>query len=218
MAFKPCAAKNHPDRRAGAARRAYAGAFGHPVLGSPPFHRHACDPEKRMPNIGVPELIVVLVIALLVLGPGKLPEVGASLGKSIREFRKATTDLEDTGQHQSAPAEPPCEPAVRVERAVGHRSHGASACRDGHSADRAPHDGTGSGPGGPRQRGQRRDAAGHSSRSGRAVALTDLQRYQSPSARTMTLSPGAKVIERDFGGLSTTPWARLASAAAAESR
>lgn len=49
-----------------------------------------------MPNIGVPELIVVLVIALLVLGPGKLPEVGASLGKSIREFRKATTDLQDT--------------------------------------------------------------------------------------------------------------------------
>jgi len=49
-----------------------------------------------MPNIGLPELIVVLVVALLVLGPGKLPEVGASLGKSIREFRKATTDLEDT--------------------------------------------------------------------------------------------------------------------------
>lgn len=49
-----------------------------------------------MPNIGVPELIVVLVIALLVLGPGKLPEVGASLGKTIREFRKASTDLEET--------------------------------------------------------------------------------------------------------------------------
>jgi sec-independent protein translocase protein TatA len=49
-----------------------------------------------MPNIGVPELIVVLVIALLVLGPGKLPEVGASLGKTIREFRKASTDLEDS--------------------------------------------------------------------------------------------------------------------------
>lgn len=49
-----------------------------------------------MPNIGVPELIVVLVIALLVLGPGKLPEVGASLGKTIREFRKASTDLEES--------------------------------------------------------------------------------------------------------------------------
>ena len=49
-----------------------------------------------MPNIGAPELIIILVIALLVLGPGKLPEVGASLGKSIREFRKASTDIADS--------------------------------------------------------------------------------------------------------------------------
>ena len=39
-------------------------------------------------------LIIILVIALLVIGPGKLPEVGAALGKSIREFRKAATDLQ----------------------------------------------------------------------------------------------------------------------------
>ena len=49
-----------------------------------------------MPNIGAPELIIILVIALLILGPGKLPEVGASLGKSIREFRKASTDIQDS--------------------------------------------------------------------------------------------------------------------------
>jgi TatA/E family protein of Tat protein translocase len=49
-----------------------------------------------LPNIGAPELIIILVIALLILGPGKLPEVGASLGKSIREFRKASTDLQDS--------------------------------------------------------------------------------------------------------------------------
>ncbi len=48
-----------------------------------------------MPNIGAPELIIILVIALLILGPGKLPEVGASLGKSLREFRKASTDLQE---------------------------------------------------------------------------------------------------------------------------
>ena len=46
-----------------------------------------------MPNIGPVELIIILVIALLVLGPGKLPEVGSALGKSIREFRKASTDV-----------------------------------------------------------------------------------------------------------------------------
>ena len=39
-------------------------------------------------------LIIVLVIALLVIGPGKLPEVGAALGNSIREFRKATTEVQ----------------------------------------------------------------------------------------------------------------------------
>jgi sec-independent protein translocase protein TatA len=48
-----------------------------------------------MPNIGAPELIIVLVIAVLILGPGKLPEVGASIGKSLREFRKASSDSND---------------------------------------------------------------------------------------------------------------------------
>ena len=46
--------------------------------------------------IGAPELIIILVIALLILGPGKLPEVGASLGKTIREFRKASTDIQES--------------------------------------------------------------------------------------------------------------------------
>ena len=47
------------------------------------------------PNIGAPELILILVIALIVLGPGKLPEVASSLGRSVREFRKAATDVKD---------------------------------------------------------------------------------------------------------------------------
>ena len=40
-------------------------------------------------GLGVPELIVILVVALLVFGPGKLPEIGSALGRSIRDFRKA---------------------------------------------------------------------------------------------------------------------------------
>lgn len=40
-----------------------------------------------MPNIGLPELLIVLVIALIILGPKKLPEVGRSLGKGMREFK-----------------------------------------------------------------------------------------------------------------------------------
>jgi TatA/E family protein of Tat protein translocase len=50
------------------------------------------------PNIGAPELIVILIIALVVLGPGKLPDVAASLGKSVREFRKAATDVSDAAK------------------------------------------------------------------------------------------------------------------------
>jgi TatA/E family protein of Tat protein translocase len=55
-------------------------------------------------NIGPGELIIVLIIALIVVGPGKLPEVGSSLGKSIREFRKAATDVKDTASLDPAPA------------------------------------------------------------------------------------------------------------------
>jgi sec-independent protein translocase protein TatA len=43
-----------------------------------------------MPNLGVPELLIILFIVVLVFGVGKLPEVGASLGRAIREFREQT--------------------------------------------------------------------------------------------------------------------------------
>ena len=42
-----------------------------------------------MPNLGGPELIILLLIILIVFGAGKLPEVGGALGKGIREFRKS---------------------------------------------------------------------------------------------------------------------------------
>ena len=57
-----------------------------------------------MPNIGPVELIIILVIALLILGPGRLPDVGSALGKSIREFRKAATDVQDSVKLDAAPA------------------------------------------------------------------------------------------------------------------
>ena len=47
-------------------------------------------------SIGMPELIIILVIALIIFGPRKLPELGRSLGKSIGEFKKASNELRST--------------------------------------------------------------------------------------------------------------------------
>ena len=46
-----------------------------------------------MPSLGLPELIVILVIALVVFGPKKLPDVGRAIGTSIKEFKKATKEI-----------------------------------------------------------------------------------------------------------------------------
>lgn len=47
-------------------------------------------------SIGMPELVIILVIALIIFGPRKLPELGKSLGKGINEFKKASTELQNT--------------------------------------------------------------------------------------------------------------------------
>jgi sec-independent protein translocase protein TatA len=46
-----------------------------------------------MPNLGVPELLIIMVIIILVFGVGKLPQIGKALGQGIREFRDATQGL-----------------------------------------------------------------------------------------------------------------------------
>lgn len=56
-------------------------------------------------NVGPVELIIVLVIALLVIGPRRLPEMGNAVGKTIREFRKASTDI-----NEAATLEPEAKP------------------------------------------------------------------------------------------------------------
>jgi TatA/E family protein of Tat protein translocase len=47
-------------------------------------------------SIGMPELVIILVIALVIFGPRKLPELGRSLGKSLGEFKRASNELRST--------------------------------------------------------------------------------------------------------------------------
>jgi sec-independent protein translocase protein TatA len=62
------------------------------------------------PNIGPGELILILIIALVVLGPGKLPDVASSLGKSVREFRRAATDVSEAGKLDAPPPPAAAQP------------------------------------------------------------------------------------------------------------
>ncbi|TME31300.1 MAG: twin-arginine translocase TatA/TatE family subunit [Chloroflexi bacterium] len=59
-------------------------------------------------NIGPGELILVLVIVLIIFGPGKLPDIGSAIGRGVREFRKASSDLEESirGDTKTPPTEP----------------------------------------------------------------------------------------------------------------
>ena len=49
--------------------------------------------RPQVPNVGLPELVIVLVIALVVFGPKRLPEMGQKLGHALREFRSATSEI-----------------------------------------------------------------------------------------------------------------------------
>ena len=60
-----------------------------------------------MPNVGPLELIVVLIIALVVFGPKRLPELGRSLGKGIREFRGSVSGEKDDDDDEDSGSERP---------------------------------------------------------------------------------------------------------------
>jgi sec-independent protein translocase protein TatA len=70
-------------------------------------------------GIGMPELLVILVVALIVLGPKRLPEIARSLGKGMAEFRKASSEFQRTisaSLEEPPPAAPPRRPAPEPEK------------------------------------------------------------------------------------------------------
>ena len=86
-------------------------------------------------SIGMPELIIIFVIALIIFGPRKLPELGRSLGKSLAEFKKASNELRNTleeeiriEEQKEAAAKPTAAaptPAAPVAEEVVRHDHSA---------------------------------------------------------------------------------------------
>jgi TatA/E family protein of Tat protein translocase len=78
-------------------------------------------------GIGPTELIVILVIALLVLGPKRLPELAAGLGKGLAEFRRATSDINAELDEARRSIEEPARDAARASGPKGRVSRHTSA-------------------------------------------------------------------------------------------
>ncbi|MGI6434949.1 MAG: Sec-independent protein translocase protein TatB [Syntrophomonadaceae bacterium] len=85
-------------------------------------------------NIGPWELILILVIALIVVGPGKLPEVAKSLGKATREFKKATSGMKkEIDEMVNSTAVDPT-PAARIQPAENQENKQAPPQPEGESS------------------------------------------------------------------------------------
>jgi len=80
------------------------------------------EARKMFGSLGFAEVLFIMAIALLVFGPKRLPEVGRTLGKGLREFRKASNELRQSVQTEIEIEEPPVPAAVPTRattRAIG---------------------------------------------------------------------------------------------------
>lgn len=92
-----------------------------------------------MPNVGPIEIIVILLIALVVFGPKRIPELGRSVGHGMRNFKQSVTGRDGGDDHpaldsETAPHAPSAQPEVRKER--------PAAAAASHHPSRAPAAGT----------------------------------------------------------------------------
>ena len=89
-------------------------------------------------SIGMPELIIIFVIALIIFGPRKLPELGRSLGRSLSEFKRASNELKNTLEEeirvedQREPSKPPVPTSAEASATTVPRADGPVPA---HSAD-----------------------------------------------------------------------------------
>jgi sec-independent protein translocase protein TatA len=83
-------------------------------------------------GIGMPEMIIILVIALIVIGPHKLPELAKSLGKGLAEFKKASEDFQRNVQEESRKSE---EKEVAPQQvATASQAHAETTAQPVHAA------------------------------------------------------------------------------------
>jgi sec-independent protein translocase protein TatA len=75
-----------------------------------------------MPSIGWPELVILLVVVLIVFGPGKLPDIGNAIGRGVREFRKASNDLEESIRGESQKSQQPQQTPAAAPKDDGETS------------------------------------------------------------------------------------------------
>lgn len=97
-------------------------------------------------GIGIPELLVILVVALIVLGPQRLPEVAKALGKGLSELRRATSGLTDElreatqllNEDDKAIRRPPAKRAARRPAAAGTQPRAAADAAAADQPDESP--------------------------------------------------------------------------------
>ncbi len=88
-------------------------------------------------GIGIPELVIIIIVALLVVGPAKLPELARSMGKALGEFRRLADDVKETIEQEMAKEPEKEEETQKEEQKAGQKAEGetmpeAPMAWDGH--------------------------------------------------------------------------------------